>query len=177
MSEEFVYELKIPLDRVAVLIGQKGETKLQLERVAGAKISVDSHEGEIKLSGSDALQLYSLREIVRAIGRGFSPEIAQLLFKQDYGFELVNILDYAKTKKDVIRLKGRVIGEEGKSRRTLEELTGCHISVYGKTAGIIGQLEWLPMARRAVESLLAGSPHATVYKWLERRRRKMRRQT
>lgn len=175
MSEAFIYELKIPLDRVAVLIGQKGDVKRQLETLTHATINVDSQEGEVRLSGTDPLNLYALREIVRAIGRGFSPEIAQLLLKQDYGYEQINILDYAATKNAMLRLKGRVIGEEGKSRRTIEELSECFVSVYGKTVGLIGQLEWLPLARRAIESLLAGSPHATVYRWLERRRKEMRR--
>ncbi|MDO8661319.1 MAG: KH domain-containing protein, partial [Candidatus Woesearchaeota archaeon] len=107
--------------------------------------------------------------------RGFNPEIAQLLLKQDYGFELVMITEFAKNPDDLLRLRGRVIGEGGKSRRLIEELTGCYVCVYGKTVGIIGEFEALTGARRAVESLLAGSPHASVYKWLESRRRELKR--
>ncbi len=176
MSEErlFTYELKIPKDRIAVLIGQKGETKQQLERQTKAKIDVDSAEGEVRISGSDAIHLYTLREIVRAIGRGFSPDIACMLLKQDVGFEQMSIVNYGTTKKDLLRLKGRVIGEEGKARRLIEELSQCNISVYGKTIAIIGQFEWLPLARKAIEALLSGAPHAVVYKMLERRRKELR---
>jgi ribosomal RNA assembly protein len=46
--------------------------------------------------------------------------------------------------------------------------------VYGKTVGIIGRVEDLVYARRAVESLLGGSRHATVYGWLEKRRKEAR---
>lgn len=176
MTETFRYELKVPRDRIAVLIGQKGEAKQQLEQQTKSHINIDSNEGEVHLSGTDAIMLYALKEIIRAIGRGFNPETALQLLKQDYGYEQISIFDYARTKKDLQRLKGRVIGEEGKSRKTIEELTECSISVYGKTVGLIGQHEWLPLARRAVEALLSGSPHANVYKWLERRRRELRRQ-
>ncbi len=69
------------------------------------------------------------------------------------------------------RLKGRVIGEGGRSRKTIEELTGSYISIYGKTICIIGEPEGAPNARRAVESLLKGSPHGNVYKWLEKQRK------
>ena len=178
MSDEqrlFSYELKIPRDRIAVLIGQKGETKQYLEQQTHARIEIDSQEGEVTISGPDAIQLYTLREIIRAIGRGFSPEIAVLLLKQDYGFEQIIIVQFAKTKKDLLRLKGRVIGEDGKSRRIIEELTQCHVSVYGKTVGIVGQFEGLPLARKAIEALLSGAPHAVVYKMLERRRRELSR--
>ena len=53
-------------------------------------------------------------------------------------------------------------------------MTLTHISVYGKTIGIIGQLEHIPNARKAIEALLAGRKHGTVYKFLERKRKEMR---
>ena len=171
MASEFTYELRVPKDRVAVIIGTSGATKKQLEKLTNTTLQIDSEEGVISIMSDDGLALFTAREIIRAIGRGFNPEIAQLLLKQDYGFELVTLNDYAKSPNDVLRLKGRVIGEGGKSRRIIEELTGCYVSVYGKTIGVIGEFESLTSARRAVESLLAGSPHATVYKWLEKRRK------
>ncbi|MBI4141602.1 RNA-processing protein [Candidatus Woesearchaeota archaeon] len=173
--DEYAYELKIPKERVAVLIGKEGSVKKQIEQSTCVTLDIDSNEGEVKLIGNDALGLYSCREIVRAISRGFNPEIALLLLKQDYGFEMINIADFAGTKNDAVRLKGRVIGEGGKSRKVIEELTDCHVSVYGKTVSLVGGLEWLPSARRAVESLLSGSPHSSVYHWLEKRRKDLRR--
>lgn len=173
-DSEFGYELKIPRDRVAVLIGQKGETKKHIESVTKTKINVDSKEGDVSIKGKDALSMYAAKEIVRAIGRGFNPEIAQLLLKQDYSFELINLTDYARSKNDEKRLKGRVIGEKGKSRNTIEDLTESSISVYGKTIAIIGEINSVSLARRAVESLLSGSPHANVYKWLEKQRRNLK---
>lgn len=174
VGEEFAYELKIPKERIAVLIGKEGSVKKQIESSTNAALHIDSEEGEVKLIGTDALGLYVSREIVRAIGRGFNPETAMLLLKSDYGLEQVNVKDYADTNNDLLRLKGRVIGEEGKSRRLIEELTGCNISVYGKTITILGNLEWLPSARRAIEALLSGSPHSSVYHWLEKRRKELR---
>ncbi len=173
-QEEFVYDLRIPKERVAVLIGKKGETKRAIEHETKTKLQVNSEEGEIKITGKDALLLYLAREIIRAIGRGFNPEIARQLLKSDYAFEIISIQDYAKTQNDLERLRGRVIGEGGKSRRVIEELTKTTICVYGKTVGIIGSAETITDARRAVESLLSGSPHPHVYRWLERRKRERR---
>jgi len=173
-EQEFGYQLKIPKERVAVLIGKKGEVKKHIETITKTRIDVDSKEGEVLIKGKDALGMYSAKEVVRAIGRGFNPEIAQLLVKQDYAFELLNISDFSRTKNDEKRLKGRVIGEKGKSRSTIEELTGAYISVYGKTIAIIGEINSVGIARRAVESLLSGSPHANVYRWLEKQRRDIR---
>lgn len=166
-SEEYSYELKIPRDRVAVLIGKKGEVKKQIEQSTKTKIDVDSKEGEIRITGKDAIQLYTAKEIIRAISRGFNPEIAQKLLKQDYGLEILPI--DAKNKQDMERLRGRVIGQEGKARKTIEQLTGAHICVYGKTIAIIGTFDSLDLARRAVHMLLTGSLHSNVFKMLERR--------
>ena len=134
--EEYTYELKIPKERVAVLIGKEGATKNHLETETSCKLIIDSKEGEVFVKGKDAINLYSAREIITAIGRGFNPDIALSLLKPDYVFEQLSIQDYARNKNDEKRLKGRVIGQEGKSRKLLEEHTETNICVYGKTIGI-----------------------------------------
>lgn len=172
---EFSYELKIPKERVAVLIGKDGEIKTAIEAETKAEIRVDSKEGDVFVSGDDALGLYAAREVIIAIGRGFNPEIAMLLLKQDYVFEVINLVAYNKSKDAQLRLKGRVIGKEGRSRKLIEELTEAYVSVYGKTISIVGMAEPVYAAKHAIEMLLSGSPHSTVYKWLEKRRRDIKR--
>ena len=83
----YSYELKIPQERVAVLIGKNGEVKKNIEEDTKTQIKIDSLEGDIFIYGEDALGLYTAREVTRSIGRGFNPEIAKLLLKQDYVFE------------------------------------------------------------------------------------------
>ena len=173
---EYSYELKVPKARVAVIIGKNGEVKKDLEESTKTKLNIDSKEGDVFVTGEDALGLYTAREIIKAIGRGFNPELAKLLLKQDYVFEVVDVTEFVgKSKEAILRLKGRVIGKEGKTRHLIEELTECNISVFGKTISIIGLPDNVSNARRAIESLLKGSTHASVYKWLEKRRREMKR--
>ena len=172
---EYSYELKIPLARVAVVIGTSGKVKKEIEETTGTHLQIDSSEGDVFITGEDALGLYTAREVIGAIGRGFNPEIAKLLLRPEYASEQINIDDYAKTKKHEIRLRGRVIGTEGKARMVIEELTDCNISVYGKTITIIGEIEKVAICKRAVENLLSGSQHSTVYRWLEKQRREIKR--
>jgi len=173
-SEEFRYELKIPKERIAVLIGTKGELKKHVQKLTKTKISIDSKEGDVLISGKDALSLFDAREVVKAIGRGFNPEIAQLLLKQDYGLEIFNLSEFAAQKNTLKRLKGRIIGTSGKTRQVIEELTGAYISVYGKTISVIGEMQALSYARTAIDMLIRGSPHRNVYQWLEKQRRVQR---
>ena len=174
--ESYSYTLKLPKERIAVLIGTKGEVKRDLEDATHAKFHIDSTEGDVTLTGTDTLALFIAREIVRAIGRGFNPDVAKLLLKADYVFELISLSDYAgKAKNQLERIKGRVIGSEGKSRKVIEDLTETYITVYGKTIGLIGLSSNVTVARRAIESLISGSMHATVYRWLERQRRELKR--
>lgn len=168
---EYRVQLKMPKSRIAVLIGPKGEVKKQIEEATKTKMAVDSSEGDVTLISKDSIGLYQAKEIVSAIARGFSPEHALLLLHPDYMLDMLSLKDYTKTKNSMIRLKGRVIGSEGKSRKVIEELTETDICVFGKTIGIIGRAENVAIARHAVESLLKGSTHSTVYRWLERQRR------
>jgi len=82
--EELLHELKIPKERVAVLIGKSGETKKEIEKATKTHIEVDSKEGDIFIKANDGLAIYTAKEVITAIGRGFNPEIALLLLKVDY---------------------------------------------------------------------------------------------
>lgn len=168
----YAYELKIPKERIAILIGKKGETKRSIEQETSVSIEIDSQEGDVFIRGDDAIGLFNAREIIKAIGRGFNPEIAFSLLKPEYIFESIKFSDYAGSKANETRLKGRVIGTEGKARRHFEELTETCIAVYGKTISLIGEVEQVVIAKKAIESLLTGSRHATVYKWLEQNKRR-----
>ncbi|MBD3354781.1 RNA-processing protein [Candidatus Woesearchaeota archaeon] len=169
--EEYRYELKIPKERIAVLIGVKGKVKKDIEKETNTNIDVDSKEGDVFISGKDALSLFKAREIVKAIGRGFNPDIALFLLKPDYCFEIIDIEDYVNGKNHLKRVKGRVIGTKGKARKTVETLTDCNISVYGRTISIIGDVENVQRARKAIQRLLQGSKHGNIYKWLEKRKK------
>ena len=175
--EEYSYTIKIPKDRIAVLIGVKGKDKKELEDYSSAKIEVDSQEGDVTISGKDAVKLYALREVVKAIARGFNPDTAKLLLKPDYMLEVISLRDYGLDNKNRLkRVKARIIGTQGKARKTIEERTGTFLSVYGKTISILGECNDVANAKRAVELLITGSMHATVYKWLEDQKRKARKE-
>jgi len=170
---EFLYELKIPEERVAVLIGTDGETKKEIEEETKSKLDI-TKEGDVTITGNEGLSLFTAREVVRAVARGFNPKTALLLVKQDYTLEIVDMKDVAgKNKSTMQRLKGRVIGKGGKSREEIERLTETYISVYGKTIGIIGETAQVALAHQAIAMLLGGSMHKTVYQFLEKKRKEM----
>jgi ribosomal RNA assembly protein len=172
---QFSYEVKVPKDRIAVLVGVKGEVKKSLEKNLGIKISIDSEEGDIILNGDDSIALMTAQNIVKAIGRGFNPEIAFSLLSEENHFDMINIEDYSgDSKKRFLALRARVIGTDGKARKTIEYLTDTEIVVYGKTISIIGDFNGVHLARSAFDSLLGGSRHATVYAWLEKHRKNMK---
>src|SRR3989344_7376809 len=113
---EFSYELRIPKERVAVLIGEKGSSKKEIEEATKSQLEI-TKDGDVTVSGSDGLLLYTAKEIVKAVARGFNPKIALLLLKTDYALEIIEIKDAAgKNKNTLHRIKGRIIGKDGKSR-------------------------------------------------------------
>ena len=169
--------IRIPQDRIGVVIGPHGATRKMLQERSGLPIQVDSEANEVsfddKAEGADPLMVLKMRDVIRALGRGFSPEHAMRLFSDDAYFELLDIHDYAgKNKARVRQVTARLIGSEGKTRRIIEEQTRCDLAIYGHTVGIIGELEDLAVATRAVDMLLGGAEHASVYSFLESQRRK-----
>ncbi len=169
-----MHYIKIPKERVAVLIGKKGSVKRDIEEKTGVHLYIDSREGEVSIDESEAedpMGGIKAFNIVRAIGRGFSPERAMRLLDDDVYLEVIDIREFSgKKKNSVRRVRGRLIGTKGKTRRLIEELSGADVSVYGNTVSIIGDFLEMDIARNAITMLLSGSEHSTVYHYLERRR-------
>ena len=110
-------------------------------------------------------------DIVRAIGRGFSPDAALSLLDDEMAmFDLIDIERAARNDNDLRRKKGRLIGENGRTRQLMEELTGADVVIYGSTFGVIGAPSEVDIVRSAAEMLLDGAPHGAVYSFLERKR-------
>ncbi|KYK20491.1 hypothetical protein AYK21_06165 [Thermoplasmatales archaeon SG8-52-2] len=171
--------LKIPLERVGVLIGHNGETKKYLEEKSGLKINIDSKAGEVVIDDhelKDPLIVLKIENIIKAIGRGFSPDKAMILLDDEADFFVFNLYDYVgKKESHVTRLKSRVIGKEGKTKRVLEVLTDAKISVYGHTVSVISDIIKMNILKKSIDMLLTGSKHATVYRFVETQMKELKR--
>jgi len=150
----------IPKDRLGVL--KDPEAKKEIETKLNVAITFD--ENAIIING-DGLEAYQAKNIVKAIGRGFSPPKAFRLFDDEQILEII-VLPFVDKKND--RIKSRVIGTKGKMREEIEKTTKASISVYGKTISIIGTYEQIKNAKEAIEMLINGAMHKTVYSFLRR---------
>lgn len=170
-----VLYVRVPDDRLGVLIGPGGRTKGEIARRTSTDIAV-AEEGEVRVAApddGDPVGLLKARDIVLAVGRGFSPERALRLLNDDTYLGVIDIkATTGKRDKDALwRIRSRLIGSRGKARARIEELSGASVSIYGSTVALIGQERQLTRATEAVELLLHGSEHAAVFHMLARHRR------
>ncbi len=171
---------KLPPERIGVLIGESGKVKLEIMRRTRTKIVVDSTTGmviiEPETNDVPPFMVMKAQEVIKAISYGFSPEKAMKLLDDDRVLIVIDLKHYVGDHPNHLqRIKARIIGEKGKARRTIEQMTGTYISVYENYVAIIGEFEAADIAKRAIEMLIEGRQHNTVYKYLDREMFKLRR--
>jgi len=168
--------VKIPLERVGVLIGFEGKVKEYITLKLNTEIEVDSKTGDVNITylGTDPSLIFRARDVVLAIGRGFSPEKAFRLFNDELILYIIDLREIFGTASQIQRVKSRLIGKNGKTRRIFEEETMTSISIYGNTISIIGDIEHLEVAREAVNMLLNGALHRSVYRYLNKKRNELK---
>jgi ribosomal RNA assembly protein len=174
--------VRIPKERIGALIGPDGKVKQRIEKKFTVELQIEGDSGGVIIvlseNASDPSLLFRAKDTVTAIGRGFSPEQAfRLLHKEDDVFDFIDLRAvFGRSESDIKRVKGRVIGANGKTRKLIEELTEASVVVYGHTIGFIGSFEQVDVARNAVQMLINGSQHHTVYKYLQRKRSEFKKQ-
>jgi ribosomal RNA assembly protein len=172
--------LKIPAERVGVLIGPDGTTKKNIETKLSVELQIESETGGVTITltegATDPSVLFKAKDVVTALGRGFSPEHAFRLIRDEEA--MLDVIDlrvtFGRSESDIKRVKGRIIGMNGKTRQIIEELTDANVAVYGHTVGIIGNVDQAEAAREAIQMLVRGSLHSTVYRFLHRKRRELK---
>jgi len=164
--------VKIPEERLDLLIADQEKIKKLIENSTHTLIELDKETCDVIINAgednNDPLSLWRARDVVKAIGRGFEPEIALELLDPDKEFKIIDLTHYTgKSKNSLIRIRSRIIGQHGSSRQRIEDKTNTHIVVYGKTVCIIGSIEHVPVASKAIDMLASGSQHGSVYKMLD----------
>ena len=168
--------LHIPEERISVVIGNKGKTKNEICKKCDVRIEIESKTGEITVSSTsknfDEYGALKARDIITAISSGFSPERAFRILDEETLFQILDLRNFTSSTNSTNRIKGRIIGEKGKARKNLEELTNTYISIYGHIIGLIGNYEETKLAIDAIMLLINGRSHKTVYEMLYQAKRR-----
>ncbi len=136
------------------------------------KIKILFDKGKVVIRGNE-LNEFLVEKIIKAVDFGFDEDDALLLKKEKYVLQFLCIKDYTK-RRNLHEVRRRIIGTDGKAKRTIEELTGCVMVISGNQIGLIVDLEHLESANQGIISLIQGSKHSNVFSYLERQNRHLR---
>ena len=115
--------VRIPKERIGVLVGPDGKVKQKIEAKLMVKLQIESESGGVTVmlseKADDPSLLFKAKDVVTAIGRGFSPEHAfRLLRNEDDIFDFIDLRAiFGRSESEHKRVKGRIIGANGKTRK------------------------------------------------------------
>jgi ribosomal RNA assembly protein len=156
----------IPEKRMKFL-KKDGKWKKQLKKLSDIKVKLNE---DVTIETKDPLQVLRVKEVFRAFGRGFEFEDALDLFDEDNFLEVMKVKEFSgKSKRRQVTLKGRIIGTGGRTKKLIEKYCNVKVAIYGKTISILGRWDNVKVARQAVDMLLEGAMHSTVYRFLEKK--------
>lgn len=154
----------IQVDKLPRII--KGKKKLE-EKL---NVKITNKGTQVTIQGKPEDE-YIAQQVIEALNFGFPFSTALLIKEEDFMFEKIPIKSHTK-RTDIERIKGRIIGTQGKTLATLSQLTNCFFEIKDNEIGIIGDPEKIESAQNAIISIIKGSKQANVYSFLERNRPK-----
>ncbi len=144
-------------------INEVKKEKYFLEKRLNVKIEID---GRFAIVNGDSMNEYDFSRIIEAINVGFSSRTASLILDGDYIYEKINIKKFT-TRKNLDLIRGRLIGAKGKTKRTMEEITGAVIKVKDNTVSVICRAEDVDYITNSIIRVIKGTKHSNVYRYLE----------
>lgn len=155
-------------DRIPVFIGINGSKKRAIEKKFDCSIDVNSETGEVLMSGEDSVTLFVLTNVISAINYGHNPDNAMKLEDESFVHDLIDVKNQIKDHKRIKSVMGRIIGKEGHTRKIIEEITKCSVSVKDHFVSIVGPYENTNLVHEALDMLIRGASHKSLYSYLER---------
>ncbi|BAB65506.1 KH domain-containing protein [Sulfurisphaera tokodaii] len=163
--------ITVPDDKINLVKSILG----RLEEISNTKIEFDEKTKSIRVIPKDnnAYEAMKVVSVIKAIGVGFDVDEAMKLMRDDYVLDIIDLKDSTNGPEDMKRIKGRIIGEKGKTKKIIQEYTGVNIIITDHYVGILGTIEQADIAKRAIEMLIKGKEHSTVYKYLDKAEREL----
>ncbi len=140
------------------------KNKKRLEKIL--KVKITNRGKEVNISGKPEDEFIA-EKVIDALNLGFPFSVAILIKEEDFVFETIHIKDHT-TRKDLERIRARIIGKKGKALQTLSQLTKCYFELKDNKIGIVGDAENIENAQEAIILIIKGSKHSNVYAHLEK---------
>ena len=153
---------KIISEKIIRIIKNKKNLEKELD------VLLEINGKEVSISGEPENE-YVAERVIEALDFGFPFSDALNIKKEEYLFEILNIKEFTN-QKDFERVRGRVIGKDGKALKTISNLSNCHVELSGNKLGIIADSESIRNVEEACKLLIKGSKHSNVYAYLEKHR-------
>ncbi len=140
------------------------KNRKRLENALNVKIT--NRGKEVTIEG-EPVDEYAAEKVIDAINFGFSLSSALRIKEEDATFEVINIKDHTK-RKDLKEIRARLIGTQGKTLKTLHNLTNSSFELKDNEVGIIARAEDVENAQNGVIAIIQGAKQGNVYTFLEK---------
>jgi KH domain-containing protein len=140
------------------------KSKKKLEKVLEIKINLQGRK--ILIEGAPENE-YLAEQVIEALNFGFPFIEAIAIKKEELMFKIINIKEHTR-RKDLKSIRARIIGRQGKTLQTLQELSDSFFQIKENQVAIIGKPEEMKNAIDALTHLIRGAKQANVYKGLEK---------
>ncbi|MBT6690696.1 hypothetical protein HN903_01130 [archaeon] len=137
------------------------------------KVNVGFGKDRVSVKGAE-LNEFLVEKIILAIDFGFDIDDALLLLNEEFVLEFIEVKEHTR-RKNLKDVRSRIIGREGKAKRTIEKLTGCAVVISDNRIGVIVDADHLSATVQGIEGLIGGSKHGNVFGYLERQGAKVNR--
>lgn len=158
-------------NEISRLLNVFRKNKKEIENLLKVKVEIDKNLN-ITIKGK-TFQEYLASQILEAVALGFSLDTALLLLNTNYTMRRINLKSYIKQKRISV-VKSRLIGKEGRVKKNIEELSDCFLILSDHIVVIIGKIDNVEIATRAVVSLIRGAPHGRVFSFLKKNKTKLK---
>src|SRR5277367_1009614 len=96
------------------------------------KCKIEIEDNVITIDG-DSYDEFNAKNVITAFGRGFDLEKAYKLLNEEYFFQQINLKDAFGSKEQIMRIKARIIGTDGKAKEYMESVSGADIVIFGSS--------------------------------------------
>lgn len=137
------------------------------------KINLSLKGNNLSITGNEFNE-YQVEDIVKAIDFGFEIEDALMLANDNFNLEFINIKEHTR-RKNLSEVRARVIGTDGKAKKTIETLTGARVVIHDNQVGFISDVEHLEALKQGLILLIQGAKHGNAFAYIEKQNANLRR--